>query len=57
MTPSLSWQLHIVHYNSANYSSFEEAKDKPQGLAVLAFLYTVGVTQAGQGALAGLKPP
>uniref|UniRef100_A0A8C3QBI3 Carbonic anhydrase n=1 Tax=Geospiza parvula TaxID=87175 RepID=A0A8C3QBI3_GEOPR len=33
-------ELHIVHYNSANYSSFEEAKDKPQGLAVLAFLYT-----------------
>uniref|UniRef100_A0A8C3UHI8 Carbonic anhydrase n=1 Tax=Catharus ustulatus TaxID=91951 RepID=A0A8C3UHI8_CATUS len=31
-------ELHIVHYNSANYSSFEEAKDKPQGLAVLAFL-------------------
>ncbi|NWU21153.1 CAH6 anhydrase, partial [Dyaphorophyia castanea] len=34
-------ELHIVHYNSANYSSFEEARDKPQGLAVLAFLYTV----------------
>ncbi|XP_056364126.1 carbonic anhydrase 6 isoform X2 [Oenanthe melanoleuca] len=35
-------ELHIVHYNAANYSSFEEAKDKPQGLAVLAFLYTDG---------------
>uniref|UniRef100_A0A8C3DXJ1 Carbonic anhydrase n=1 Tax=Corvus moneduloides TaxID=1196302 RepID=A0A8C3DXJ1_CORMO len=35
-------ELHIVHYNSANYSSFEEAKDKPQGLAVLAFLYSDG---------------
>ncbi|NWW80923.1 CAH6 anhydrase, partial [Climacteris rufus] len=35
-------ELHIVHYNSADYSSFEEAKDKPQGLAVLAFLYTDG---------------
>ncbi|KAF2985854.1 hypothetical protein EK904_004869 [Melospiza melodia maxima] len=35
-------ELHIVHYDSANYSSFEEAKDKPQGLAVLAFLYTDG---------------
>ncbi|NXB51306.1 CAH6 anhydrase, partial [Leucopsar rothschildi] len=34
-------ELHIVHYSS-NYSSFEEAKDKPQGLAVLAFLYTDG---------------
>uniref|UniRef100_A0A8C6Z0E0 Carbonic anhydrase n=1 Tax=Nothoprocta perdicaria TaxID=30464 RepID=A0A8C6Z0E0_NOTPE len=34
-------ELHIVHYNSANYSSFEEAKDKRDGLAVLAFLYVV----------------
>ncbi|KAK2526810.1 hypothetical protein Q9966_010650 [Columba livia] len=35
-------ELHIVHYNSAAYSSFEEAKDKPNGLAVLAFLYADG---------------
>ncbi|KGL77886.1 Carbonic anhydrase 6, partial [Tinamus guttatus] len=35
-------ELHVVHYNSANYSSFEEAKDKPNGLAVLAFLYVDG---------------
>ncbi|NXE17957.1 CAH6 anhydrase, partial [Ardeotis kori] len=35
-------ELHIVHYNSADYSSFEEAKDKPNGLAVLAFLYADG---------------
>ncbi|XP_009644792.1 carbonic anhydrase 6 [Egretta garzetta] len=35
-------ELHIVHFNSANYSSFEEAKDKPNGLAVLAFLYVDG---------------
>ncbi|NXN93613.1 CAH6 anhydrase, partial [Rhinopomastus cyanomelas] len=35
-------ELHIVHYNSADYASFEEAKDKPNGLAVLAFLYTDG---------------
>ncbi|NWS71329.1 CAH6 anhydrase, partial [Crotophaga sulcirostris] len=35
-------ELHIVHYNSAQYSSFEEAKDKPNGLAVLAFLYVDG---------------
>ncbi|NXA40539.1 CAH6 anhydrase, partial [Eudromia elegans] len=35
-------ELHIVHYNSGNYSSFEEAKDKPKGLAVLAFLYVDG---------------
>ncbi|XP_062821744.1 carbonic anhydrase 6 [Anolis carolinensis] len=32
-------ELHIVHYNSAAYSSFQEAKDKPNGLAVLAFLF------------------
>ncbi|XP_053136751.1 carbonic anhydrase 6 isoform X2 [Hemicordylus capensis] len=35
-------ELHIVHYNSASYASFEEAKDKPNGLAVLAFLYVGG---------------
>ncbi|XP_054856979.1 carbonic anhydrase 6 [Eublepharis macularius] len=35
-------ELHIVHYNSGRYSSFEEAKDKPDGLAVLAFLYEEG---------------
>ncbi|XP_048374412.1 carbonic anhydrase 6 isoform X2 [Sphaerodactylus townsendi] len=35
-------ELHIVHYNSGKYSSFEEAKDKPNGLAVLAFLYEGG---------------
>uniref|UniRef100_A0A8D0HUK5 Carbonic anhydrase n=1 Tax=Sphenodon punctatus TaxID=8508 RepID=A0A8D0HUK5_SPHPU len=35
-------ELHIVHYNSEKYSSFEEAKDKPNGLAVLAFLYVNG---------------
>ncbi|NWI10183.1 CAH6 anhydrase, partial [Crypturellus soui] len=35
-------ELHVVHYNSANYSSFQEAKDKPDGLAVLAFLYEDG---------------
>uniref|UniRef100_A0A8B9IKH4 Carbonic anhydrase n=1 Tax=Anser cygnoides TaxID=8845 RepID=A0A8B9IKH4_ANSCY len=37
-------ELHIVHYNSAEYSRFEDAKDKPNGLAVLAFLYAVGFT-------------
>uniref|UniRef100_A0A8C4WJP7 Carbonic anhydrase n=1 Tax=Gopherus evgoodei TaxID=1825980 RepID=A0A8C4WJP7_9SAUR len=31
-------ELHIVHYNSGNYSSFEEAKDKWNGLAVLKFV-------------------
>ncbi|XP_029435126.1 carbonic anhydrase 6 [Rhinatrema bivittatum] len=35
-------ELHIVHYNSDLYESFQQAKDKPDGLAVLAFLYTDG---------------
>ncbi|KAI7794110.1 carbonic anhydrase 6 [Triplophysa rosa] len=35
-------ELHIVHYNSEKYSSFKEAKDKPDGLAVLAFFYEDG---------------
>ncbi|OCT70557.1 hypothetical protein XELAEV_18037481mg [Xenopus laevis] len=35
-------ELHIVHYNSDAYKKFDEAKDKPNGLAVLAFLYTTG---------------
>lgn len=34
-------QLHVVHYNSDKYKSFDEAKDKPDGLAVLAFFYEV----------------
>ncbi|XP_077106165.1 carbonic anhydrase 6 [Ranitomeya variabilis] len=35
-------ELHIVHYNSQLYKTFDEAKDKPNGLAVLAFLYADG---------------
>ncbi|XP_040283237.1 carbonic anhydrase 6 [Bufo bufo] len=35
-------ELHIVHYNSELYKTFDEAKDKPNGLAVLAFLYVDG---------------
>ncbi|XP_040181874.1 carbonic anhydrase 6-like [Rana temporaria] len=35
-------ELHIVNYNSELYSSFDEAVDKPEGLAVLAFLYEDG---------------
>jgi len=31
----------VVHYNSKKYSSFQEAIDKPEGLAVLAFFYEV----------------
>lgn len=34
-------QLHVVHYNSDKYKSFQEASDKPDGLAVLAFFYEV----------------
>ncbi|XP_023651734.2 carbonic anhydrase 6 isoform X1 [Paramormyrops kingsleyae] len=35
-------ELHIVHYNSDKYSSFQEAVDKSDGLAVLAFFYEDG---------------
>ncbi|XP_076848150.1 carbonic anhydrase 6 isoform X2 [Brachyhypopomus gauderio] len=35
-------ELHVVHYNSDKYTSFDEAKDKPNGLAVLAFFYEDG---------------
>ncbi|KAG1961726.1 carbonic anhydrase 6 isoform X1 [Pimephales promelas] len=35
-------ELHVVHYNSKKYSSFQEAIDKPEGLAVLAFFYEDG---------------
>ncbi|XP_067302371.1 carbonic anhydrase 6 isoform X2 [Pseudorasbora parva] len=35
-------ELHVVHYNSDKYKSFKEAKDKPDGLAVLAFFYEDG---------------
>uniref|UniRef100_A0A672FKU9 Carbonic anhydrase 6 n=1 Tax=Salarias fasciatus TaxID=181472 RepID=A0A672FKU9_SALFA len=35
-------ELHVVHYNSDKYASFTEAKDKPDGLAVLAFFYDDG---------------
>uniref|UniRef100_A0A673LTJ8 Carbonic anhydrase VI n=1 Tax=Sinocyclocheilus rhinocerous TaxID=307959 RepID=A0A673LTJ8_9TELE len=34
-------ELHVVHYNSDKYSSFHEAKDKQDGLAVLASFYEV----------------
>ncbi|XP_067873085.1 carbonic anhydrase 6 [Heterodontus francisci] len=35
-------ELHIVHFNSDKYSSFSEASDKADGLAVLAFFYEDG---------------
>eukprot|EP00062_Callorhinchus_milii_P016518 gi/632968120/ref/XP_007900354.1/ PREDICTED: carbonic anhydrase 6 [Callorhinchus milii] len=35
-------ELHIVHYNSEKYKTFEEAHDKEDGLAVLAFFYEDG---------------
>ncbi|XP_028849671.1 carbonic anhydrase 6 isoform X1 [Denticeps clupeoides] len=35
-------ELHVVHYNSDKYPTFEDAKDKPDGLAVLAFFYEDG---------------
>ncbi|KAL1020640.1 hypothetical protein UPYG_G00002780 [Umbra pygmaea] len=35
-------ELHLVHYNSKKYKSFNEARDKSDGLAVLAFIYEDG---------------
>ncbi|KAK7878566.1 hypothetical protein WMY93_030402 [Mugilogobius chulae] len=35
-------ELHVVHYNSDKYKSFTEARDKTDGLAVLAFFYEDG---------------
>ncbi|KAI9530869.1 hypothetical protein NQZ68_000360 [Dissostichus eleginoides] len=35
-------ELHVVHYNSDKYKSFTEARDKTDGLAVLAFFYDDG---------------
>ncbi|XP_061076934.1 carbonic anhydrase 6 isoform X1 [Conger conger] len=35
-------ELHVVHYNSDKYKSVTEARDKPDGLAVLAFFYEDG---------------
>ncbi|KAM9343919.1 carbonic anhydrase 6 [Pholidichthys leucotaenia] len=35
-------ELHVVHYDSDRYKSFTEARDKPDGLAVLAFFYDDG---------------
>uniref|UniRef100_A0A670YG49 Carbonic anhydrase n=1 Tax=Pseudonaja textilis TaxID=8673 RepID=A0A670YG49_PSETE len=37
-------ELHIVHYNSEAYPSLDAAKNKPDGLAVLAFLFVVSTT-------------
>ncbi|XP_021571805.1 carbonic anhydrase 1 isoform X2 [Carlito syrichta] len=37
-----SGELHIVHWNSAKYSSFAEAASKPDGLAIIAVLMKVG---------------
>ncbi|XP_054634568.1 pentraxin-related protein PTX3 isoform X2 [Dunckerocampus dactyliophorus] len=40
--PTMGTQLHVVHYNSDKYKSFTEARDKSDGLAVLAFFYDDG---------------
>ncbi|XP_072283692.1 carbonic anhydrase 14 [Pyxicephalus adspersus] len=35
-------ELHIVHYNADKFTDINEAKDKPNGLAVLGILITTG---------------
>ncbi|XP_056023075.1 carbonic anhydrase 2-like isoform X2 [Ostrea edulis] len=40
-------ELHLVHWNAEKYSSFGEAADKPDGLAVIGFMVKVGNEHAG----------
>lgn len=40
-------ELHLVHWNSTKYSSFGEAVDKPDGLAVLGVLIKSGAEHKG----------
>lgn len=40
-------ELHLVHYNITKYSSFAEAVDKPDGLAVLGILIEAGEEHEG----------
>uniref|UniRef100_F7CQH3 Carbonic anhydrase n=1 Tax=Xenopus tropicalis TaxID=8364 RepID=F7CQH3_XENTR len=37
-------ELHIVHYNSDKYADISEAKNKPDGLAVLGVFFEIGAT-------------
>ena len=39
----IPFQLHLVHWNAAKYSSFSEAADKPDGLAVLGYFVDVRI--------------
>lgn len=39
-------QLHLVHWNAEKYSSFGEAADKPDGLAVIGFMVKVIVNSS-----------
>ncbi|CAH2989480.1 unnamed protein product [Chilo suppressalis] len=39
---SFSGELHLVHWNTSKYDSFQEAAGKPDGLAVLGVLLAVG---------------
>ena len=38
------FQLHFVHWNSSKYSSFSEAVDKKDGLAVIGVMIEVCTT-------------
>ncbi|XP_041429479.1 carbonic anhydrase 14 [Xenopus laevis] len=37
-------ELHIVHYNADKYADINEAKNKPDGLAVLGVFFEIGAT-------------
>lgn len=38
---NFSMKLHIVNWNSDKYTSFDEAKTQPDGLAVIAIWFTI----------------
>lgn len=40
---SFSGELHLVHWNTTKYNSFQEAAGREDGLAVLGVLLTVNV--------------
>uniref|UniRef100_A0A5F8GPG4 Carbonic anhydrase n=1 Tax=Monodelphis domestica TaxID=13616 RepID=A0A5F8GPG4_MONDO len=42
-----SSELHIVHWNSEKYSSFSEAAEKPDGLAIIAVFIKAGQANPG----------
>lgn len=53
---SFSGELHIVHWNSSKYQSFQEAAGHPDGLAVLGVFLKVGKEHEELDQIARLMP-